>query len=95
MSYASLEKKMNNLTIEQQESVFDYINFLLYRNNVNKKKVVHRTPGGLKGSFYMADDFDKTPECFDRLIISQSIIENLILITKDSNIPYYPVKTVW
>ena len=44
MSYASLEKKMNNLTIEQQESVFDYINFLLYRNNVNKKKVVHRTP---------------------------------------------------
>lgn len=32
---------------------------------------------------------------FDRLIISQSIIENLILITKDSNIPYYPVKTVW
>ena len=32
---------------------------------------------------------------FDRLIISQSIIENLILITKDNNIPYYPVKTVW
>nr|WP_314779174.1 type II toxin-antitoxin system VapC family toxin [uncultured Treponema sp.] len=32
---------------------------------------------------------------FDRLIISQSIIENLILITKDKNIPYYPVKTVW
>lgn len=68
MSYASLEKKMNNLTIEQQESVFDYINFLLYRNNVNKKKTVYRTPGGLKGSFYMSDDFDKTPECFEGYI---------------------------
>ncbi|UTC67659.1 MULTISPECIES: type II toxin-antitoxin system VapC family toxin [unclassified Treponema] len=32
---------------------------------------------------------------FDRLIIAQSIIENLILITKDINIPHYPVKTVW
>jgi len=60
-----------------------------------KRKLSIEPPGGLKGSFYMADDFDKTPECFDRLIISQSIIENLILITKDSNIPYYPVKTVW
>ncbi len=32
---------------------------------------------------------------FDRLIISQSMIENLTIITKDSIIPKYPVKTIW
>lgn len=32
---------------------------------------------------------------FDRLIISQAIVENYIIITKDSTIPKYNVKTLW
>ncbi|MBP3709438.1 MAG: type II toxin-antitoxin system VapC family toxin [Treponema sp.] len=32
---------------------------------------------------------------FDRLIICQSISENIPILTKDSKIPLYPVKTVW
>ena len=32
---------------------------------------------------------------FDRLIIAQAIIENLIIITKDTIIPKYSVKTIW
>ena len=32
---------------------------------------------------------------FDRLIISQAIIENLVIITKDTIIPKYSVKTIW
>jgi PIN domain nuclease of toxin-antitoxin system len=32
---------------------------------------------------------------FDRLIISQALAENLIIVTKDSIIPKYDVKTVW
>ena len=32
---------------------------------------------------------------FDRLIISQSIAENLIIITKDRTIPLYNVKVLW
>ena len=32
---------------------------------------------------------------FDRLIISQAIIENLLIITKDTIIPKYSVKTIW
>ena len=32
---------------------------------------------------------------FDRLIISQAIIENLVIITKDTIIPKYSLKTIW
>ena len=32
---------------------------------------------------------------FDRLLISQSQTENLVIITRDSIIPKYPVETLW
>ena len=32
---------------------------------------------------------------FDRLIICQAIAENMTIITKDTIIPNYPVKTLW
>ena len=32
---------------------------------------------------------------FDRLIICQSLAENIPILTHDSKIPLYPVKTVW
>lgn len=32
---------------------------------------------------------------FDRLIISQAIAENLIIITKDGTIPQYNVRVLW
>jgi PIN domain nuclease of toxin-antitoxin system len=32
---------------------------------------------------------------FDRLIISQAIMENLTIITMDQTIPQYEVKTLW
>lgn len=32
---------------------------------------------------------------FDRLIISQALAENLIIVTKDSIIPQYEVNTIW
>ena len=32
---------------------------------------------------------------FDRLIISQAISENLVIITKDGTIPMYNVKVLW
>ena len=32
---------------------------------------------------------------FDRLIISQAIAENLVIITKDGMIPQYNVKVLW
>ena len=32
---------------------------------------------------------------FDRLIISQAISENLVIITKDGTIPMYNIKVLW
>ena len=32
---------------------------------------------------------------FDRLIICQSLAENIPILTHDSKLPLYPVKTVW
>lgn len=32
---------------------------------------------------------------FDRLIISQAMAENLVIITKDGTIPQYDIKTIW
>lgn len=32
---------------------------------------------------------------FDRLIISQAMAENLVIITKDGMIPQYDIKTIW
>lgn len=32
---------------------------------------------------------------FDRLIISQAVSENLVIITKDGTIPLYNVKVLW
>ena len=32
---------------------------------------------------------------FDRLIICQSIAENIPILTHDEKIPLYPVKTIW
>ncbi|MFQ6116597.1 MAG: PIN domain-containing protein [bacterium] len=32
---------------------------------------------------------------FDRLTISQAIVENLPVITKDSDFESYPIKKIW
>lgn len=32
---------------------------------------------------------------FDRLIISQAMTENFVIITKDGTIPQYDIKTIW
>jgi PIN domain nuclease of toxin-antitoxin system len=32
---------------------------------------------------------------FDRIIISQGLVEKLEVVTKDENFPYYNIKIVW
>ena len=45
------------------------------------------------------DELDKLPDYhndpFDRLIICQAITENMTIITRDTIIPKYPVRTLW
>ena len=64
MPYDVLEKKIECLTSEQQQSVFDYVEFLFSKRTAAQKKVQKRSPGGLTGKFFMAPDFDATPDCF-------------------------------
>lgn len=66
-----------------------------------KKPIQNRKPGSAKGKIIIADDFDaplpddilKDP--FDRIMISQSKVENMVLITRDKEIREYKVSTVW
>ncbi len=44
-------------------------------------------------NIYNLPDIHKDP--FDRLLISQSQLENLPLITNDTKILQYPVETIW
>ena len=64
MPFAVLEKKIESLSAEQQQSVFDFVEFLFSKRNSAQGKQPKRTPGGLTGNFYMASDFDETPDCF-------------------------------
>jgi PIN domain nuclease of toxin-antitoxin system len=45
------------------------------------------------------DEVGKLPfihgDPFDRLIISQAITENLVIVTKDGTIPRYDVRVLW
>ncbi len=66
MPYDVLEKKIECLTVEQQQSVFDYVDFLFSKNTGVQMKEHKRRPGGLTGEFFMAPDFDETPECFKK-----------------------------
>ena len=60
MPYAVLEEKIESLTETQQQSVFDYVDFLLSKRTANETRRQKRQPGGLTGTFRMAPDFDET-----------------------------------
>ena len=64
MPYAVLEMKIESLTAEQQQSVFDFVDFLFTKQSATHEKKQKRSPGGLTGKFFMAPDFDETPDCF-------------------------------
>lgn len=68
MPYEILEKKIECLTTTQQQSVVDFVNFLLSQNEKTKNVGQKRQPGGLVGNFYMSPDFDETLECFKEYI---------------------------
>ena len=64
-----LKEKLDNLSESQQQSVFDYINFLLYQNSLsnNYTNNLKRQPGGLE-DLKIADDFDEPLDCFKEYI---------------------------
>ena len=60
-----IKEKIDNLTESQKQSVFDYINFLLYQNSLSNN--TKRQPGGLE-ELEMTEDFDEPLDCFKEYI---------------------------
>jgi hypothetical protein len=62
-----LIKEVEGLPQDCVQEVYDFIMFLKFKNNIVKKK--KRTAGVWKNDkFFMADDFDATPECFKEYV---------------------------
>lgn len=60
-----LEQKIKKLPDKYLDELSEYVKYLEFKANENQpKKSPRRTLGGLTGHFWMADDFDETPECF-------------------------------
>ncbi len=66
MTMAQVENQVNLFSFEEQLHLLAYIanKVNLHSNTTTQKKKQKRSAGGLTGKFYMADDFDETPECF-------------------------------
>ncbi len=69
MAFDILIKEAEALPEEQIQEVIDFILFLKTKPSGDKKPNPKRTLGVFKeDSFFMADDFDDTPECFKEYI---------------------------
>ena len=74
MPYAVLEQKLRLVPESEFDFVSQILDFVLSRNSKSEKenaekkekseKKMYRQPGIAKGTFWMADDFDETPDCF-------------------------------
>lgn len=60
-----LLRKFSFLPEDQKAVVGNLVDSLLgMKDEVKSSKKHYREPGGLNGGFYMAPDFDETPDCF-------------------------------
>ena len=70
MPYDMLVREAEDLTEEQIMQVISFLRFLKFEAQSRKEtagippKKHKRTPGGMPGKLWMADDFDETPDCF-------------------------------
>ncbi len=66
MTMAQVEKQVDFFSFEEQLHLLAYIaNKVKMRSAASvQSKKPKRTAGGLTGTFWMADDFDETPDCF-------------------------------
>lgn len=65
MTMTQIENHINQFSFEEQ---LHLLAFIANKVNINSEKTSTKTPkrtaGGLTGKFWMADDFDETPDCF-------------------------------
>lgn len=68
MSTELLIKEMESLSQEDKQEVYDFILFLKSKNNSNDKTKKRVLGIWDKEQFFMADDFDETPDCFKKYV---------------------------
>ena len=65
MTMTQIENQINQFSFEEQ---LHLLAFIANKVNISSEKTSTKTPkrtaGGLTGKFWMADDFDETPDCF-------------------------------
>ena len=68
MSMEQVEKQVDLFSLEEQLQLLAYIaNMVRKRSDGTSSTPSQKTKrqaGGLTGKFWMADDFDETPDCF-------------------------------
>lgn len=66
---STLEKTIDMISLMPENEIEQVYTYIVSLNSKSKKenpreKKIYRTPGGMKGTLWMADDFDATPDCF-------------------------------
>ncbi|MBQ3967851.1 MAG: DUF2281 domain-containing protein [Lachnospiraceae bacterium] len=63
-----LIKEVESLSQEHKQEVYDFILFLKSKNDNNKKNKKRVLGIWDNEHFFMADDFDNTPDCFKEYV---------------------------
>ena len=65
LTMTQIENQIAQFSFEEQLHLLAFIankvNIISEKSSAKTKK---RSPGGLTGKFWMAEDFDETPDCF-------------------------------
>ncbi len=60
--------ELEKLAVPELTQIFEKVKILLSQKTKNSDTVFTRKLGGLEDGFYIAPDFDKTPECFEEYV---------------------------
>ena len=65
LTMTQIENQITQFSFEKQLHLLAFIaNKVNISSEKSSTKTTKRSPGGLTGKFWMAEDFDETPDCF-------------------------------
>ncbi len=63
-AYDYFDKELDKLAVPELKKIFEKVKRLLSQKSKNVPETFSRKLGGLEQDFYIASDFDETPDCF-------------------------------
>ena len=63
-AYAYFNTELDKLAVPELKQILKKVKALLSSKSENDSSTFSRKLGGLEDGFYMAPDFDETPDCF-------------------------------